>query len=338
MIFFFSQMGGDLAYNDFWISCIIMRRSRGIDQPGQEQLYIRRSASASHQAIVHYVIGFQWRKLPFTCLGCLVFTWCLKISHFDDEIRKVRDRISGQANHIFSIGGKLVLIRHVLSFHVLRPPATVVQRLERLFTRFLQGDSKGRRQMHQCKWLEVCFPVDEGGLGIQSFDDIVEAFEIKLWWRLHQQSLLWASFMKSKYCRSTHPSLIQFRYPASPLQRRLYTIHYTTRHHVCWLIRSRDCSFWYDCQLNSSLLVLYNLAAASSVPVSLFWQGTVQDRGKLKDVLPLSIVEQILLVPISSREPDLICWDFAPNGNFHLQTAWELVRCSRRRDELSYII
>ncbi|KAH9750081.1 zf-RVT domain-containing protein [Citrus sinensis] len=54
--------------------------------------------------------------------------------------------------------------------------------------------------------------------------------------------------------------------------------------------------------------------------------------------LPRSIVEQILLVPISSEEPDLIRWDLSPDGTFHLQTAWELVRCTRPRDEVYSII
>lgn len=117
----------------------------------------------------------------FTYLGHL------KISHFDDTARKVRDKISGWDNRLLSFGGKLVLIRHVLSsmplhlFHVLRPLVMVVQCLERLFTQFLWGDSEGRRRIYWCRWPKVCYPVDEGGLGIRSFDDMEEAFEIKLW-------------------------------------------------------------------------------------------------------------------------------------------------------------
>ena len=170
----------------------------------KSSFYIGKSAPASCRAIVHSVTSFQWRQLPFIYLGCPIFTGCLKISYFDDLVRKVRERISGWANRLLSFGGKLILIRHVLSslplhlFHVLRPPSTVIQSLERSFTRFLWGDSEGRRRIHWCRWPAVCFPVDEGGLGIRSFDDMAEASEIKLWWRFRQQSSLWASFMKSK--------------------------------------------------------------------------------------------------------------------------------------------
>lgn len=86
----------------------------------------------------------------FTYFECSVFKGWLQISHFDDMVWKVRDMISGWANQLFSFGGKLVLIRHVLSsmplrlFHVLRPLVAVVQCLERLFTQFLWGDFEGR--------------------------------------------------------------------------------------------------------------------------------------------------------------------------------------------------
>lgn len=140
--------------------------------------------------------------------------------------------------------------------------------------------------------------------------------------------------MKSKYCSSTHPSLIQFQYPASPIWRRPCLIRCIAGPHARCLIGRGECSFWYDCWLRSCHLVIYNPAAASSVPVSFFWRGEVWDMGKLEDVLPTSIVEQNLLVSISSEEVDLNRWDLASDGTFHLQSAWELVRCSSLKDEV----
>lgn len=62
------------------------------------------------------------------------------------------------------------------------------------------------------------------------------------------------------------------------------------------------------------------------------------DRGKLEDVLPTSVVAQILSVPISSGEPDLLRWALATDGMFHLRTAWELVRSWRPKDEVFAVI
>lgn len=58
----------------------------------------------------------------------------------------------------------------------------------------------------------------------------------------------------------------------------------------------------------------------------------------MADVLLISIVEQILLVSIFSGELDLIHWDLASNETFYLRAAWELVCCSKLRDEIFSII
>ena len=46
----------------------------------------------------------------------------------------------------------------------------------------------------------------------------------------------WATFMKSKYSIVEHPSMVQFRYPTSPLWRRLYFIRCIIEPHIPWLI------------------------------------------------------------------------------------------------------
>ncbi|KAH9687878.1 hypothetical protein KPL70_014934 [Citrus sinensis] len=181
-------------------------------------------SKSNFYTIVQSITGFQPRQFPFTYLGCPVYVRGvrIRIRHFDDIIRKIRGRISGWANRLLSFGGKLVLIRHVLSsillhlFHVLRLPATVTQKLERLFTKFLWSDMDSQRHIHWCKWPSVCFPVAEGGLRVCSFSSLANAFEMK----------------------TKHPSMVQFRYPASPLWRRLYSTRCTAEPRIRWLIRS----------------------------------------------------------------------------------------------------
>ena len=53
-------------------------------------------------------------------------------------------------------------------------------------------------------------------------------------------------------------------------------------------------------------LVLFNPLAASSVSVSDFWSDTGWDMERVLAVLPVSIVEQIIQVPISQPSLDLI--------------------------------
>lgn len=72
-----------------------------------------------------------------------------------------------------------MLLQHELSYiHVLWPPVTVIQHLERLFTHFIWVDTDIRRRIHWCRWPLVRFPVEEGGLGVWSFTDLAEDLEL----------------------------------------------------------------------------------------------------------------------------------------------------------------
>lgn len=52
---------------------------------------------------------------------------------------------------------------------------------------------------------------------------------------------------------------------------------------------------------------------------------------------PLLLLNRFLLAFISSGELDLTRWDLAFDGIFHLRLAWELIRCSRVRDEVFWL-
>lgn len=72
--------------------------------------------------------------------------------------------------------------------------------------------------------------------------------------------------------------------------------------------------------------------------VFFYWWGTIWDRSKLQVVQLLLNVEQILLLPINSNKADLIQWDSAPDGAFHVRLTWEIVRCSRQKDEIFFFL
>ncbi|KAL0416777.1 UNVERIFIED_CONTAM: hypothetical protein Slati_3509600 [Sesamum latifolium] len=88
---------------------------------------------------------------------------------------------------------------HLLA--VLKPPTGVISRIERMLNKFFWGSSGTIKKLHWSSWHKLYFPVDEGGLGMQSLDDISSAFSLKLWWRFRTISSLWAHFLAEKYCK-----------------------------------------------------------------------------------------------------------------------------------------
>lgn len=83
---------------------------------------------------------------------------------------------------------------------------------------------KKGKKIHWSKWKHVCFPTEEGGLGIRSFCDMCKAFSIKLWIRFREQSTLWAHCMFVKYCKDSCPRLIDKNHSDSLIWKRMMSV------------------------------------------------------------------------------------------------------------------
>ncbi|VFQ73006.1 unnamed protein product [Cuscuta campestris] len=59
----------------------------------------------------------------------------------------------------------------------------------------------GGNRHHWISWEKLCFPKEEGGLGIRDLKSLEDSFSLKLWWKFHQDNGLWARLMRSKYWR-----------------------------------------------------------------------------------------------------------------------------------------
>ncbi|CAH9113191.1 unnamed protein product [Cuscuta epithymum] len=87
---------------------------------------------------------------------------------------------------------------------------------------FLWGSSHSKRKYHWVKWSHLCYPTEEGGLGIRSLSDIEKAFSIKLWWKWKTGDSLWANFFRSRYPRGLN--MVPKVYD-SPIWRRICSIN-----------------------------------------------------------------------------------------------------------------
>lgn len=71
-------------------------------------------------------------------------------------------------------------------------------------------------------------------------------------------------------------------------------------------------------------IFFFNPTTAFMVLVSSFWFLMVWDKGELLSILPSSVVEQILLVLISSVGSYLLHWTLSRDGDFSLMTLGSL--------------
>ncbi|KAJ6414226.1 hypothetical protein OIU84_006954 [Salix udensis] len=197
---------------------------------------------------------------------------------WDDLISKIAARMEGWEAKVLSPGGRITILKSILTsmplylLHVIVPPKSVMYRIERLFNKFLWS-SNGQKRIHWECWEDLCYPVEEGGLGMRRLKDLVKAMSLKLWWRFCTVNNLLSNFMKSKYGynsasfsggASVHDSLIW---------KRLSKVGRACKDLIRWKVGCGKINFWHDIWVDDSALSRYSPPIEEShLLVSSYWR------------------------------------------------------------------
>ena len=161
---------------------------------------------------------------------------------------------------MLSVGGRLILIKHVLAaiplytFTVLEPPKSILCQLEKIMSSFFWGEVDERDKRHWTKWSNLCKPTQENGLGLCQLDDTAKAFECKLWRKLGSSNTLWSQFMLSKYASVEHITTAAVKPSSSYNWKRMLRVRDLVENNLQILIRDGSASFWHDSWLGSGPL------------------------------------------------------------------------------------
>ena len=115
-------------------------------------------------------------------------------------------RLSSWSNKLLSFGGRLVLLKSVLSslpvyfLSFFKAPAGIISSIESLFKKKFWGGGEDHRKMAWIKWDFICLPKEDGGLGVRR----VGAFNVSLlgkwcWRMLVDKEGLWYRVLKARY-------------------------------------------------------------------------------------------------------------------------------------------
>lgn len=76
----------------------------------------------------------------------------------------------------------------------MNPTLTDIEKIHQTMAKFFWGNIR-----HWAAWNTLCFPTDEGGLGLKFIVDVNRSMMAKLWWKLRTDiGTLWASYMGNK--------------------------------------------------------------------------------------------------------------------------------------------
>ncbi|XP_071916251.1 uncharacterized protein [Coffea arabica] len=120
-------------------------------------------------ARVRRVTGFGLKSFPVRYWD-LLFVGRRKCLYFMELVQSVTSKISSWSSRFLSNGGRIVLIKHVLSAvstHLLAasyPLKGVLALVERAMVNFLWGEREGGLQHHWIKWADLCADSSQRGL------------------------------------------------------------------------------------------------------------------------------------------------------------------------------
>jgi hypothetical protein len=129
-----------------------------------------------------------------------------KLSFWKPVLDRIVAHLSSWNNKFLSFGGRLVLLKFVLSslpvyfLSFFKAPTGIISSIESLFKIFFWGGGEDNRKIAWIKWDTICKPKEFGGLGVRR----VGAFNFSLlgkwcWRMLTDKDGLWYRVLKARY-------------------------------------------------------------------------------------------------------------------------------------------
>ncbi|KAG5607179.1 hypothetical protein H5410_028671, partial [Solanum commersonii] len=142
------------------------------------------------------ITSMNHEQFPIKYLGCPLFTWKKKISHYSDIVNKIINKIRGWYTKLLSMGGRVILMKHfllVFLVHLLsttNPLMGTIELIEKYITRFFWYGQESRGKYHWVSWKNLCYPYSEGETNFRSLTDTCQTFQEKQWWNLRTTNSL----------------------------------------------------------------------------------------------------------------------------------------------------
>jgi hypothetical protein len=110
--------------------------------------------------------------------------------YFNPIIGKMQDKLARWKTNFLSHGGRLILIKHVIStmplyimgiFDIFQG---VIDKFNKIIFNFFWGKNDGMSNMHWLKWESICKLKAKVGLGVRDFNNVMYSFRMKQAWNI----------------------------------------------------------------------------------------------------------------------------------------------------------
>ncbi|XP_071699700.1 uncharacterized protein [Rutidosis leptorrhynchoides] len=171
----------------------------------KSKLYGIGTSIAETEQMARY-INCSAGSTPFTYLGLPIGVPTSHISSWQPIIEKFDKRLSDWAAKSISFGGRLTIIKSILSsiplyyFSLFHAPSAILKALESKRRKFFWGGSSNDNKINWIKWDQIILPYENGGLNVGSLFAKNISLLCKWWWRFkNEDNALWVKIIKSIY-------------------------------------------------------------------------------------------------------------------------------------------
>ncbi|KAK8944819.1 hypothetical protein KSP39_PZI007747 [Platanthera zijinensis] len=127
---------------------------------------------------------FNYQQFPFNYLAAPIYTSHKKISFFEPLIEKIQTKLNGWSSNLLSPGGRIILIQSVLMlminhvFQIREPLNDVVNRIEKIFNKFLWGSRNNQKKTYWTLWEKLYFPWGKAISDLEIYMTFLKPFPI----------------------------------------------------------------------------------------------------------------------------------------------------------------
>ncbi|CAH2080111.1 unnamed protein product, partial [Thlaspi arvense] len=155
---------------------------------------------------IHHRFALSPTALPVCYLGLPLCSKKLSVKDYDPLITQIRRKVGSWVHKRLSLAGRLRLISSIVYGIVgfwtkaFILPKKMIAKINSMAGSFLWHGKAEVQTGAKVSWPAVCFPMQEGGLGLRSLTSWNETCALKLIWMLFfRGGSIWVAWMRTKY-------------------------------------------------------------------------------------------------------------------------------------------
>jgi len=288
-------------------------------------------------------IGIQETMLPVTYLGVPLLS--SRLTHKDciPLLERITTKIKLWTSSSLTYAGRLQLIKSVLfsiqvywsSIFIL--PCETINKIERLLAAFLWRGTSLTPTGAKVAWSAICYPLNEGGLGVKNLKTWNRAATLKhIWHLLTDKESIWTTWVNANLLRGR--SFWHITMPSNPSwswRKILQSREWCRGWFIMAIGSGSSTSLWFDYWLPEGKRLIDDYSIRTLTATGLSWNAQVSDVIKEgqwdfpRDIHALHA--RLSSIPFLPKpwSADHCLWKGHPSGNFSIKSAWELLRNRR---------